>query len=56
MRSVARLTYAALIVGTATVFPSLTGAQAERLTAREVVVRIKANIGVPWAEQTVDTF
>ena len=56
MRSVARLTYAALIVGTATVFPSLTGAQAERLTAREVVARIKANIGVPWAEQTVDTF
>jgi len=32
------------------------GVAQQRLTAREVVDRIKQNIGVPWAEQTVDTF
>ena len=26
------------------------------LTARDVVERIKQNIGVPWTEPTVDTF
>jgi putative NIF3 family GTP cyclohydrolase 1 type 2 len=31
-------------------------AQAQRLTARQVLDQIKANIGVPWSEQTVDTF
>ena len=32
------------------------GSGQQRLTARAVVDRIKQNIGVPWAEQTVDTF
>ena len=31
-------------------------AQTPSLTARQVLDRIKANIGVPWMEQTVDTF
>lgn len=30
-------------------------ARAQALTARQVVDRIKANVGVPWSEQTVDT-
>lgn len=29
---------------------------AKPLTARQVIEQIKANIGVPWREQTVDTF
>lgn len=37
--------------------PSATvNAQTPSLTARQVVDRIKANMGVPWSEQTVDTF
>jgi len=35
---------------------STVGAQAQRLTARQILDRIKAEMGVPWAEQTVDTF
>jgi putative NIF3 family GTP cyclohydrolase 1 type 2 len=31
-------------------------AQAKPLTAREVVARIQAHVGIPWMEQTVDTF
>ena len=31
-------------------------AGAQPLTAREVIDRIKANVGVPWTEPTVDTF
>ena len=30
--------------------------QARFLTAREVVERIKANVGIPWRAETVDTF
>jgi len=33
-----------------------TGSTQQRLTARAIVDRIKQNIGVPWAEQTVDTY
>ncbi len=29
---------------------------AQSLTARQVIERIKANVGVPWTEPTVDTF
>lgn len=35
--------------------PSISRAQ-QPLTARDVVERIKQNIGVPWTEPTVDTF
>jgi putative NIF3 family GTP cyclohydrolase 1 type 2 len=31
-------------------------AQAKPLTAREVVARIQARVGIPWMPQTVDTF
>src|ERR1035441_1162039 len=31
-------------------------ASAADLTARQVIDRIRANVGVPWAEKTVDTF
>jgi putative NIF3 family GTP cyclohydrolase 1 type 2 len=31
-------------------------AQSSRLTAREVIERIKSHVNVPWSEQTVDTF
>ena len=30
-------------------------ARAQPLTARQVIDRIKANVGVPWTEPTVDT-
>ena len=30
--------------------------QARPLTAREVVERIKKNVGIPWQQETVDTF
>ena len=39
----------------AVLFPAFASAQ-HPLTARDVVARIKANIGVPWTEPTVDTF
>jgi putative NIF3 family GTP cyclohydrolase 1 type 2 len=31
-------------------------AQAKPLTAREVIARIQAHVGIPWMQQTVDTF
>ena len=31
-------------------------AQAKRLTAREVIARIQEHVGIPWMQQTVDTF
>src|SRR5216683_307975 len=31
-------------------------AQARPLTAREVIARIQAHVGVPWQQETVDTF
>jgi len=44
--------------GTAVIaaFPSHAVGQVERLTALQVLERITANIGVPWSQQTVDTF
>lgn len=35
---------------------SLGAAQDKRLTAREVISRIQARVGVPWQAETVDTF
>jgi putative NIF3 family GTP cyclohydrolase 1 type 2 len=35
---------------------SQAGAQKSGITAREIVERIKKNVGVPWHEKTVDTF
>src|SRR6516162_2109125 len=31
-------------------------ATAQGMTARQVIERIQQNVGVPWAQQTVDTF
>ena len=44
------------LVLSATLAAPRAGTAQPRLTARDVVDRIKQNIGVPWAEQTVDTF
>jgi len=37
-------------------FSTLSAAQGARLTAREVVSRIQAHVGVSWQTETVDTF
>jgi putative NIF3 family GTP cyclohydrolase 1 type 2 len=47
---------AAMLAATALAAPLDTQAQAPSLTGRQVLDRIKANMGVPWMEQTVDTF
>ena len=36
--------------------PRRGGSQNQSITAREVVARIQAQVGVPWREKTVDTF
>lgn len=53
MHTLGRLTIAA---GLAIGLPNSASPQSARLTARQVTERIQQNIGVPWAEQTVDTF
>lgn len=55
MRIGALLAFAFLATG-AVAAPTSAAAQGGRLTARQVLEQIKANIGVPWNEQTVDTF
>jgi len=45
-----------MLTATALVAPPAMDGQAPSLTARQVLERIKANIGVPWMDQTVDTF
>ena len=49
----ARPVFAAVVIAA---LPSPAIGQAERLTARQVLERITANMGVPWSVQTVDTF
>jgi putative NIF3 family GTP cyclohydrolase 1 type 2 len=44
-----------LVIATIALAPNASSAQPP-LTARDVVERIKQNIGVPWTEPTVDTF
>jgi putative NIF3 family GTP cyclohydrolase 1 type 2 len=51
MRASAWLVAVALVLA-----PSISPAQQPPLTARDIVERIKQNIGVPWTEPTVDTF
>ena len=46
---------AGLVAATLALAPSISAAQ-QPLSARDVVERIKQNIGVPWTEPTVDTF
>jgi len=45
-----------MLTATALVAPPAMDGQSPSLTARQVLERIKANIGVPWMDQTVDTF
>ena len=40
----------------ATISPNSAAAQSKPLTAREVIARIQAHVGVPWQQETVDTF
>lgn len=50
--------YALVVVFLSTVCPALAAEHVapSRPTARQVIERIKKNIGVPWSDQTVDTF
>jgi len=50
MRVSAWFVLSALVVAPSTALPQ------QPLTARDVVARIRQNIGVPWTEPTVDTF
>ncbi len=50
--SLAYLLYFSIFIGGFRV----ASAQESRLTAREVVQRIQEHVGVPWQEETVDTF
>ena len=45
-----------MLTATALVAPPAMDGQTASLTARQVLERIKTNIGVPWMDQTVDTF
>jgi len=45
-----------MLIATGLVTPTPMDAQATSLTARQVLERIKSNIGVPWMDQTVDRF
>src|ERR1700680_215498 len=45
-----------LLAGAATIGANSAAAQAKALTAREVIARIQAHLGVPWQQDTVDTF
>jgi putative NIF3 family GTP cyclohydrolase 1 type 2 len=46
----------AVFLLTASLGANSVAAQARPLTAREVVARIEEHVGIPWMEQTVDTF
>src|SRR5712675_912461 len=45
-----------LLTVVATVGVPSANAQSKMLTAREVVARIQAHVGIPWMAETVDTF
>jgi putative NIF3 family GTP cyclohydrolase 1 type 2 len=45
-----------LLATAATIGANSAEAQAKPLTAREVISRIQAHVGVPWQQDTVDTF
>src|SRR6267154_3047904 len=45
-----------LLTVVATLGEPSANAQAKALTAREVVARIQARVGIPWMAETVDTF
>ena len=45
-----------VLAAAATIGANSAEAQAKPLTAREVISRIQAHVGVPWQQDTVDTF
>src|SRR5580765_6864719 len=45
-----------LAVAMALIGAKSTLAQEQHLTAREVIARIQAHVGIPWQAETVDTF
>jgi putative NIF3 family GTP cyclohydrolase 1 type 2 len=45
-----------LSAAAATIGANLTAAQAKPVTAREIIARIQAQVGIPWQQETVDTF
>ena len=53
MHTIVRVAAAAIAI---VALPSRGSGQGDRLTSRQVLERIRTNIGVPWSEQTVDTF
>ena len=55
-RAVSTAVMAVMLTATELRLAAPIGAQTPSLTARQVFDRIKANIGVPWMEETVDTF
>ncbi len=51
-----RLPGSALFLLTVSLAANSAAAQAKPLTAREVIARIQEHVGIPWMQQTVDTF
>jgi putative NIF3 family GTP cyclohydrolase 1 type 2 len=51
-----RIPVCALFLLTASIGATSLAAQAKPLTAREVIARIQEHVGIPWMQQTVDTF
>ncbi len=48
--------YVLLFLAAVSIAPPAAPAQAKPLTARDVIARIQAHVGVPWQQETVDTF
>src|SRR5712664_2272879 len=48
--------YVLLLLAAASIAAPSAPAQAKSLTARDVIARIQAHVGVPWQQETVDTF
>jgi putative NIF3 family GTP cyclohydrolase 1 type 2 len=51
-----RIPVCALFLLTVSIGATSLAAQAKPLTAREVIARIQEHVGIPWMQQTVDTF
>ncbi|MCU1240197.1 MAG: hypothetical protein JWO71_923 [Candidatus Acidoferrum typicum] len=45
-----------VLAATGSIGANLAAAQGEPLTAREVIARIQVHVGIPWQQETVDTF
>jgi putative NIF3 family GTP cyclohydrolase 1 type 2 len=45
-----------LLLGAASIGANSAAAQDKPLTARDVIARVQARVGIPWQQETVDTF